>query len=43
MLHAWDFAGHPVYQATHSYFLSERTIYVVCYNANAKPDDSRCV
>jgi len=37
----WDFAGQAVFHATHSYFLSERSVYVVVWNINAAAENSR--
>ena len=34
-LKCWDFAGQDVTHATHQFFFSERTLFVVCWNARA--------
>eukprot|EP00026_Physarum_polycephalum_P000223 Phypoly_transcript_00223.p1 GENE.Phypoly_transcript_00223~~Phypoly_transcript_00223.p1 ORF type:complete len:1946 (-),score=272.21 Phypoly_transcript_00223:42-5636(-) len=35
----WDFAGQEVYYATHAFFLSARSIFIVCFNM-ATGDDA---
>ena len=32
-LNAWDFGGQQIYHATHQFFLSERSLYLVVWNA----------
>jgi GTPase SAR1 family protein len=34
-LNCWDFAGQDITHATHQFFFSERTLFVVCWNARA--------
>ena len=34
-LKCWDFAGQDVTHATHQFFFSERTLFLVCWNARA--------
>ena len=31
-LSAWDFAGQEVYYTTHHFFMSRRSIYLLCFN-----------
>eukprot|EP01088_Endostelium_zonatum_P017644 TRINITY_DN530_c1_g1_i2.p1 TRINITY_DN530_c1_g1~~TRINITY_DN530_c1_g1_i2.p1 ORF type:complete len:1951 (-),score=435.72 TRINITY_DN530_c1_g1_i2:123-5267(-) len=37
----WDFAGQEVYYATHSFFLSVRSIYLVIFNLCETPETNR--
>lgn len=39
-LSAWDFAGQEIYYATHQFFLSNRSIFLVIFNLLA-PTQSR--
>jgi hypothetical protein len=32
-LHVWDFGGQHIYQSTHQFFLTERSLYVLVWNA----------
>ncbi|MEO9029824.1 MAG: COR domain-containing protein, partial [Ktedonobacteraceae bacterium] len=32
-LYAWDFGGQEIYQATHQFFLTQRSVYLVVWNA----------
>lgn len=34
-LNCWDFAGQDINHATHQFFFSERTLFVLCWNARA--------
>jgi len=34
-LNCWDFAGQDITHATHQFFFSERSLFVVCWNARA--------
>jgi Leucine-rich repeat (LRR) protein/GTPase SAR1 family protein len=34
-LNCWDFAGQDITHATHQFFFSERTLFIVCWNARA--------
>jgi Leucine-rich repeat (LRR) protein/GTPase SAR1 family protein len=34
-LNCWDFAGQDITHATHQFFFSERTLFLVCWNARA--------
>jgi Leucine-rich repeat (LRR) protein/GTPase SAR1 family protein len=38
---AWDFAGQEVYYSTHSFFLSNRSIYLVVWSMLASEDQQR--
>lgn len=38
---AWDFAGQEVYYSTHSFFLSNRSIYMVVWSMLADEDQQR--
>src|SRR5205814_9165200 len=33
ILNTWDFGGQQIYHATHQFFLTERSLYVVAWNA----------
>eukprot|EP00029_Vermamoeba_vermiformis_P006458 TRINITY_DN2538_c0_g2_i1.p1 TRINITY_DN2538_c0_g2~~TRINITY_DN2538_c0_g2_i1.p1 ORF type:complete len:1060 (+),score=232.58 TRINITY_DN2538_c0_g2_i1:295-3474(+) len=39
---AWDFAGQEVYYATHQFFLSRRSLYVIVFNLK-KPEEENCL
>jgi GTPase SAR1 family protein len=39
-LSAWDFAGQEIYYATHQFFLSERSLFLVVFNL-VSPVESR--
>ncbi len=32
-LHTWDFGGQQIYQATHQFFLTQRAVYLLVWNA----------
>jgi len=32
-LHTWDFGGQEIYHATHQFFLTQRSLYLVAWNA----------
>jgi len=32
-LHTWDFGGQQIYQATHQFFLTQRAVYILVWNA----------
>jgi len=34
-LNCWDFAGQDINHATHQFFFSQRTLFVLCWNARA--------
>jgi len=36
----WDFAGAEIYSSTHSLFLTEKSVYVICVNLNSDFDHS---
>jgi small GTP-binding protein len=38
---AWDFAGQEVYYSTHSFFLSNRSIYLVVWSLKLSEDEQR--
>eukprot|EP01094_Clydonella_sp_ATCC50884_P001983 TRINITY_DN1151_c0_g1_i3.p1 TRINITY_DN1151_c0_g1~~TRINITY_DN1151_c0_g1_i3.p1 ORF type:complete len:2019 (-),score=883.98 TRINITY_DN1151_c0_g1_i3:250-6306(-) len=38
---AWDFAGQEVYYATHQFFVSNRSLYIICWDARADMGVSR--
>lgn len=40
-LSVWDFAGQELYYASHSFFLSERSIYVVVFDMRYDEENSR--
>ena len=40
-LNAWDFGGQDIYHATHQFFLTERSVYVVVWNARTGSRDSK--
>ncbi|HKY04170.1 MAG TPA: COR domain-containing protein, partial [Blastocatellia bacterium] len=37
-LNTWDFGGQQIYHATHQFFLTHRSVYVVVWNARLGPD-----
>lgn len=39
---AWDFAGQKVYYATHQFFLSQRSLYVLVFNL-LRPEEENCL
>jgi internalin A len=41
VLHAWDFGGQDIYHATHQFFLTRRSLYVVVWNARTGSRDSK--
>eukprot|EP01127_Copromyxa_protea_P014151 TRINITY_DN389_c1_g1_i1.p1 TRINITY_DN389_c1_g1~~TRINITY_DN389_c1_g1_i1.p1 ORF type:complete len:2271 (-),score=715.31 TRINITY_DN389_c1_g1_i1:92-6904(-) len=41
VINFWDFAGQEIYLATHPFFLSERCVYVVCFNINSEVETAR--
>ncbi len=40
---AWDFAGQEVYYSTHSFFLSNRAVYMVVWSLTASEENQRVV
>ena len=32
-LHAWDFGGQQIYHATHQFFLTDRSLFVLLWNS----------
>jgi internalin A len=40
-LNAWDFGGQDIYHATHQFFLTRRSVYVVVWNARTGSRDSK--
>lgn len=40
-LNTWDFGGQHIYHATHQFFLTQRSLYVVVWNARLGPDQGR--
>jgi len=37
-LNVWDFGGQEIYHATHQFFLTKRSIYLLVWNARKSPD-----
>jgi internalin A len=40
-LHVWDFGGQQIYHATHQFFLTHRSVYVLVWNAGVNEDAAR--
>jgi internalin A len=40
-LSIWDFGGQDLYQATHQFFLTRRSVYLLVWNARQGPDACR--
>ncbi|GCE51081.1 leucine-rich repeat domain-containing protein [Thermosporothrix hazakensis] len=40
-LNTWDFGGQHIYHATHQFFLSRRTLYLLVWNARVGVEQSR--
>ncbi len=40
-LNVWDFGGQDIYHATHQFFLTRRSVYVVVWNARTGSRDSK--
>ncbi|GHO98808.1 hypothetical protein KSF_088560 [Reticulibacter mediterranei] len=40
-LHVWDFGGQHIYHATHQFFLTERSLYLVVWNARLGAEQGR--
>ncbi len=40
-LNAWDFGGQDIYHATHQFFLTRRSVYVVVWNARTGSRNSK--
>jgi internalin A len=40
-LNVWDFGGQDIYHATHQFFLTKRSVYVVVWNARTGSRDSK--
>ena len=40
-LNVWDFGGQEIYHATHQFFLTEQSLYVVVWNARLGGDQGR--
>jgi small GTP-binding protein len=41
MLNTWDFGGQQIYHATHQFFLTKRSLYMVVWNARLGVDQGR--
>ena len=41
VLNTWDFGGQQIYHATHQFFLTQRSIYLVVWNARESPEQCR--
>ncbi len=41
ILNTWDFGGQQIYQATHQFFLTKRSLYVVVWNARLGMEQGR--
>lgn len=41
VLSAWDFGGQEIYHATHQFFLSARSLFLLVWNARTEADESR--
>jgi small GTP-binding protein len=37
----WDFGGQQIYNATHQFFLTRRSVYILCWNARQDTDQCR--
>ena len=37
-LHIWDFGGQEIYHATHQFFLTKRSVYILVWNARKSHD-----
>jgi Leucine-rich repeat (LRR) protein len=40
-LSAWDFGGQEIYHATHQFFMSERSLFIVVWNARAGHEEGK--
>jgi len=40
-LNLWDFGGQQIYQSTHQFFLTRRSVYLLLWNAAANPETCR--
>ena len=40
-LNMWDFGGQQIYQSTHQFFLTRRSVYLLVWDAAANPEASR--
>ncbi len=41
ILNIWDFGGQDIYRATHQFFFTRRSLYLVVWNARAGADQSK--
>src|SRR5262249_5586430 len=41
ILNTWDFGGQQIYHATHQFFLTKRSLYLVVWNARLGADQGR--
>lgn len=40
-LNTWDFGGQEIYHATHQFFLTQRSLYVIVWNARLGVEQAR--
>ncbi len=40
-LHVWDFGGQEIYHATHQFFLTKRSLYILTCNCRTSEDENR--
>ncbi len=40
-LNVWDFGGQEIYHATHQFFLTKRSLYLLVYNCRTSEEDNR--
>ena len=40
-LNVWDFGGQEIYHATHQFFLTKRSLYLLVYNCRTSEDENR--
>jgi len=40
-LNVWDFGGQVIYHATHQFFLTKRSLYLLVYNCRASEEENR--
>src|SRR5258706_9870417 len=41
ILNTWDFGGQQIYHATHQFFLTQRSLYIVVWNARQGPEQGK--
>ena len=41
LLNTWDFGGRHIYHATHQFFLTKRSLYIVVWNARLGVEQGR--